>query len=142
MESPVCYKCSGGMDISGTVQLKQIEKIIGTNYSILGIFILLLIVSIISFYYIFSLLYRELKMFLGFKKKAIHDDQEYYDDTKDLKYNVSNYYDKGKQDFLNNMKKEYKDYNDFKSNYIRTNFNTDNNDLIDEKILFNKYDNY
>ena len=141
----VCNRCYGGStaDLTGAVQLKQIDKIINTNYSMLGVFLLLFIISIIAFYYIFTLLYKELKIFMGLsKKRIIKNDDEYYDETNDMKYDVSNYYIKEKQNFLKTMKKEYKEYNDTKSDYIRKNFSIDNDDIINEKILFDKYDDY
>lgn len=140
----VCYSCSSGGDLSGTVQIKKIDKIINNNYSVLAVFALLLVITIISFYYIFTLLYAELKAYFGFrKKKSLKQDEEYYDDMIDMKYDVTNYYDNNKKQFIKNINKEYSTYNNDKSNYIRSNYNKDNDDIVNGKtILFKKYDDY
>jgi predicted membrane protein len=140
----VCYSCSSGGDLSGTVQLKKIDKIINNNYSVLGVFALLLVITIISFYYIFTLLYAELKSYFNFRKnKSLKQDEEYYDDMVDMKYDVSNYYDNNKKQFIKNINKEYSVYNKDKSDYIRSNFNKDNDDVVNGKtIFFKKYDDY
>jgi predicted PurR-regulated permease PerM len=143
MADNVCYSCSTGGELSGTVQIKKIDKIINSNYSVLAVFTLLLIITVISFYYIFTLLYAELKTYFGFKKKSLKQDDEYYDDMIDMKYDVSNYYDANKKQFIKSVNKEYSEYNKDKSDYIRSNFNKDNDDVVNEKTLFfKKYDNY
>lgn len=74
--------------------------------------------------------------------KAPDQDTEIYDeDLEDEMAKPELYFDEGKQDFVKKVQKEYKKYNIEKTEYIATNYNKETNDIIDQNILYSKYDN-
>lgn len=136
-----CHTCNVA-DTNDVLQFKKLNKIISNNYAILFLFLLLLALFGLSFYYIASLLYAQISLFFKSKKKKVFDDDEYYDSSF-IQDDVTKYYDTKKKNFIKELNKEYKEYNEEKTKQIQNIFNLDNDDIINEKnIFFNKYDNY
>jgi hypothetical protein len=135
------------MDFSGSAQLKKIERMISDNYTIIVIsFVTLILLFIIIKYFakqIYNTIHRY-RMSYGMDKKdkaVIVDDSEIYDED-DPPIDTTKYFDAGKTDFVKNLETAYKNYNKLKGEYIRTTYNTDNDDTIDQKALYGKYDDY
>lgn len=150
--SDPCYNCGGNLtDLTGTSQLKKIERLIADNYTIIGICIVIVSVLSLVAWYFGSQLKEILKNYKnsliklkGTTKSAkIDADNEVYDDEASKPYDMTKYLDPGKQDFIKNMKNAYKEYNTLKSDYIRTNNKSDNDDVINkDTIFYKKYDDY
>lgn len=63
------------------------------------------------------------------------------DDTVNTKMADSKF-DKSTNDFYKSVEEKYNTYNKEKTEYIRTTYEKDNDDIIDRKLLFPQYDNY
>ncbi len=151
MSAP-CYNCGGNLtDLTGTAQIKKIERLIADNYTVIGICILIVSVLSLVAWYFGSQMYQTIKNYkkslIKFKgteqTKEFTADNEVYDDEATKPHDMSKYFNAGKQDFVKTMENAYKDYNTLKSEYLRTNNKTDNDDVINkDTIFYKKYDDY
>lgn len=144
-----CNTCgSNVMDLSGTSQLKRIERMIADNYTIIVISIITLIILGIVINYFGTQLYNCLKRYYTVKSlsgiksnSATLADGEEYDEDNGT-FDPLMHFDQGKTDFVKNMEVAYKDYNKLKGDYIQTNYKHTNDDSIDQSALYSKYDDY
>jgi len=150
MSAP-CYNCGGNLaDLSGTSQIKKIERLIADNYTVIGICIVIVIGLSVIVWHFGSQIYETIKNYkqsvLKFKgttssSKTIEDNEVYDEDAKP--YDTTKYFESGKQDFVKSMETAYKDYNSLKSDYLRTNNKVANDDVVGkDTIFYKKYDDY
>lgn len=150
--APPCYNCGGNLtDLTGTAQIKKIERLIADNYTIIGICIVLVIVLSLVAWYFGSQLLETIKSYKkslikarGSDKSAtVEIDNEIYDEEATKPYDMTKYLEPGKQDFVKTMEDAYKDYNNLKTEYLRSNNKSENDDLITkDTIFYKKYDEY
>lgn len=149
MSSTPCYTCGGNVaDMSGVAQLKRIERLIADNYTVIGLSVGISVLLFIIIWYFGKQMYEVIrnyrKSYISLKSSmpSTTDDSEIYDDD-DKVYDVAQYFDPGKNDFVKAVETAYKDYNKLKTDYIRTNHMDDNDDTIGKDTMFyKKYDDY
>ncbi len=144
--------------------LQKIDNMINGNMLILGVFLLLLIALGLSLYYFVSSLIQTVtihntnKLEIRSKLKggnSIKDttaDNEIYlepGDKDDIEVDLAPAIDpkkfmpRGKREFISQLKLDNLDYNKKKTEILVNDLNyTENDDLVDDKILFPDYDNY
>lgn len=159
-------KFSADPDIRSVINRKLISSLITDNYTILIIFIVLgVFLFLIALYFIGHLRstlrdYRKYNRKLELAPAPSNNqydpdaDNESYikDDVKErgdmglyktqFRDDPMDYINKGKKDFLEDVQTKYDDYNVLKSQYIKNTYKKDNDDVINERIMFSKYDNY
>lgn len=140
----------------------DLARMISDNYMVM--FIYFLIVGILLFFLFwilkdgFSIVFNYIKYrnvrnhsdvedlsLDGNNTKDKKQDNEYYpiEEEQYLIKNPNTYRDKGYQDFIKNVQTAYKTYNTEKNKYISDTYNgRKNDDTIDDKIEYSKYDNY
>lgn len=152
-----CVSCSGPVqDLTGIAQLKQIERMISDNYTIIFISIIIFFILILILWYFSSqlketlLTYRQAYSRLNdtlnttgnLGSDAIkNDDSEVYDDENEF-IDTTKFFDEGKLDFVSKMKLAYKDYNTKKADYIKNTYSTLDDDVIDTTAMYSKHDDY
>lgn len=153
-------------DLQSIINRNMIGTLLKDNYTILVIFIILTVFLILILYYFGNNMRNTLKMYYKFNKKMElapqptdnqydiqADDEMYSKDENDINKDIGLYHlqgrdepmeyiNKGKKDFLANVKTTYNDYNTEKSKYIKTTYNKPNDDIVDEDVLFSKHDDY
>ncbi len=148
-----CYNCGGNLaDLSGTAQIKKIERLIADNYTIIGICIVITLGLSFIIWYFGSQIYETIK---NYKKSVIKYqgtdttaqkldlDNEVYDEDGAQPTDITKYFDSGKQDFVKTMDNAYKDYNTLKTDYLRTYNKSENDDVVNkDTIFYRKYDDY
>lgn len=141
-----CITCSNNpMDLSGTVQMNKINKIISDDITVILISIFIIIILGIIIWYFAGQLIAAIKRWRGAYArnntdiKKVSDDKEVYDeDMADTTVQVNPM----KEDFLRTMENAYEDYNKLKTEYIASNYSKANDDLIDKSVFYKKYDDY
>lgn len=153
-------------NIRSIVNKKIIASLITDNYTILIVFIALAIFIVAIAFYFINHMRTVLKDYNKYNRKLelappptnnqydVGADDERYEkeDAKEkgdiglykmqFKDEPMDYVPKGKKDFLEDVKTKYDDYNVLKSQYIKTTYKKNNDDVIDNNILFSKYDDY
>lgn len=148
MSSPPCYNCGqNAVDLSGESQLMRINRLISDNYTLIIIAIISSIVLIFIIRYFGMELYKTIRDYRKGSKKMKDtggnnnivniDDEDYEDEESSKIYSPLPYYSEGKQSFLKNVDKNYKNYNKLKKSYTEA-----DDDTIDESLLFKNYDDY
>ena len=134
--------------MSGVTQIKKIEKLIADNYTVICLCIgIVIILALVVWYFgkqMFEVIKNYRKSYVSMKGNmpSTSEDSEIYDDDEKV-YDVSQYFEPGKTDFVKAVETAYKDYNTLKSDYIRSNHMDDNDDVIDkDTIFYKKYDDY
>lgn len=152
MSTSSCQTCIGNVkDLTGVAQLKKIERMISDNYTIIFIsFILIILLGLILWYFSSQLIQTLKGYYKAVGKKNANvvsrtppakEDLEDYDD--DQAYvDTTTYFEPGKADFVTKMTSAYKEYNEGKSEYIRTTYGVEDGDNIDTTALYSKYDKY
>lgn len=154
------------LNILGFRNKKILEKLISDNYTILCIFFIVLLTCLIIMYYYGSNIRKTLRDYYKYSASAkLHatSSDNQYDDTADneVYQNVSDKLEKDvgfrkfdvvnqaeehirqtKKEFMEDIRKRYEEYNTLKSDYILGTYSRVNDDVIDDKILYNKYDDY
>ena len=155
-----CNACdpSGCAGIPNSVMLlKKLDYMISDNYTLLFIFIVIMIILGMSFIYFFKSLKQSLSTYLKDKVLSIEtsgdnpristdDNYTYYENTKEDPVPVApkESMPTGTKEFLKTVDNVYKDYNLLKSEYIKKTYThgKENDDVIDEKTLYKEYDDY
>lgn len=147
--------------------LEKINNMISSNMLILGVFFLLLVALCLALYYfVSSLIFTisnyntakiTLKSQLTSKGESVKDttaDNETYPEPVDpndaeVEFNLAPQVDpnkfmpRSKREFINLITSDNEDYNKKKTEILLNEFNyEENDDLVDEKILYSDYDNY
>lgn len=158
--------CDNACDPSGCLKaddsmmlLKKLEGMISDNYTMLFILFIILSVLLLALYYFGSSLIKTISIWWrnvqekrgnGGKSsadnpRAKEDDNDiYYDNPKeDPNYaDPFKYAPSGQREYVDNMDKAYKEYNDKKTSYITNTYQKQNDDIIDQKVIYKEYDNY
>lgn len=119
----------------------DINKLIIDNYASLGIYLFIFAIALVLIYFCIINFMNVIRKYNNAKKEslAIYKDVEIYDDNT---IDTTIYYDNNKKRFINNMKSKYDNYNKSKAKYIQNTYNKLDDDVIDDKILYNKNDTY
>lgn len=164
--SDCLQKFAADPNLRSVINRKVIGNLIKDNYTILIIFIALSVLLGLVAYYFVDHMRGVIRDYRLYNKKIelaplptnnqydIEADNERYDkdDAKERGdvglYNIQfrdepmDYLDKGKKDFLEDVKNQYSNYNILKSQYIKNTYRKSNDDIINEDIMFSKYDDY
>jgi hypothetical protein len=149
------------------INQKTITKLINDNYTVIVVYIILIVFLCLIMAYFIGHIRGVIKTYWKnnnrvdlappptdnqYDKEA--DNEVYIKDTLTASYempskyrlqsreNVYEHVPVGKQDFIKDVSSTYKEYNDLKSQYIKTDLKARNDDVIDTKILYKKYDDY
>lgn len=159
-----CSACKpeGCANMSGMMLVKKLQNMLSDNYTMLVIMVVLIGILGLVLFYFGNSLSKTLTNYYKNKKvandastatAAVSDNQRdekadneiYYEDVKDdpNKKDPALYFDKTKRDFIEDLDSQYKDINTLKSQYISSTYNgKQNDDIIDQKVLYKDYDNY
>lgn len=148
--SAPCYNCAQNVaDITGTAQLKRINRMISDNFTVIFLCILTIILLSWMMWFFGSKMYSVIKKWQDVRIKVdnsgnatINDDKEVYDEEAMALDGGLNAVNPDKQDFAKSMEYAYKEYNRRKSEYIQTNYTRPNDDVIDQSVFYKKYDDY
>jgi len=141
---------------------QQLEKMIKSNISIIMILVLVLLVLGFGLFYFGRSLFSTLSNYYSQKemtrttnseslKDSAADNEEYpeqeAEDAEDKDFRMvvdpSKFMPKPKRDFLTKLEIENKDYNTEKTEFVTRKLNyTENDDVVDSKILYKDYDDY
>lgn len=155
-----CNPCDpascGGVPNSVALQ-KKLESMISDNYTLLFIFVVVMIILGLVFIYFVNSIKKNLKTYFKDKKAiktssgenpriASDDLYTYYDNPKDDPEPVepkTKMPNKTKE-FVDKMESTYSEYNKLKSEYIKntTMDRRKNDDIVDYQVLFKEHDNY
>lgn len=136
-----------GMDLIEVMNRAHISRLLSDNYTMLIVFV-----------FITAALGWVLTYFVKELKKTIYDyrrytlksevpksdqDEVYTDNNDELQVSdPSKYQEANKIKFFNDVDQVYKDYNVEKTTYIKSGFNKENDDYIDGRMSYKKYDDY
>jgi hypothetical protein len=152
MSTSSCQTCIGNVnDLTGMAQLKKIERMISDNYTIIFISFILIILLGLMLWYFSSQLTETLKEYykaVGKRNAGVvsktppaKEDLEDYDDEQTY-VDTTTFFEPGKADFVTKMTNAYKEYNEGKTEYIRTTYGEEDGDNVDTTALYSKYDKY
>jgi len=144
------------IDMDEVITKGYITKMLSDNYTLLIVFAILFCILMFVLLYFIKQCYNSYKMYnqntLGGSSPPVNVDSEIYptDPSDPLADSLDNltttdpnkYRDPEEQNFYKDVDTIYKDYNKEKTNYIKSTYNRDNDDEINEKIIYSKYDNY
>lgn len=133
---------------------------IGDNYTLIAISLTITIILLISLIYFINSLIKTIKNYrktkIDFSKAESsslknnpfdpnNDDEKYYSTSKDSPNYIdpTEFLDKDKKEFISKIDNVFKEYNTEKNKYISNNFEgRDNDDIIDQRVLYDDHDNY
>lgn len=136
-----------GMDLTEVMNKAHISRLLSDSYTMLIIFVVITVaLTFVLVYFIKEVrrtIYEHNKNVL--KSEAPKNDQNevYADDDPDAEIaDPTKYQDASKIKFFKDVDKVYKDYNLEKTTYIKSGFNKENDDYIDKRMAYKKYDEY
>ena len=144
------------MDMDEVITKGYITKMLKDNYTLLIIFAILFLILVgILLYFGQQCMdaYKMYKQSSGGSSPSTNVDSEVYpidpaDPTSDPLDSLAGvtdpnkYKDAEEQKFYKDVDTIYKDYNKEKTSYIKSTYNRDNDDEINEKMIYSKYDSY
>lgn len=145
-EAVATNKCNA--EVSESTIIGVINKMLGDNWTLLVIFIVLSGVLIALFFFFLGQLKETLKDYYKNQggAKMIGEkpvDNEIYDEDETDPTVIDRHMDISTGNFYKEVDKQYKDYNFEKGEYIKTTYNLDeSDDVVDRRMLFSKYDDY
>lgn len=161
-----CAEAIKTMDLDFTVYQNKLSRIITDNYTIIVVFLIITIFLAMIIWYFARNLQTTLRNYRKFGKKfdispaptdnqydKAADDENYDNNKKDVDMDVglmqvasredpNDFMPKGKKDFIENVTNKYTDYNKEKTSYIRSTRKSTNDDIINDKMLYRKHDDY
>jgi hypothetical protein len=120
---------------------------IADNYTVIGISFLLVLALLVAGKYFGGQLkqtfvdFKKAKGYVTAQTTAKPIDDEVYDDD-DTVTDTTRYFGPGKKRFIKEMDAQYNEYNQQKSEYIKTTYNKPSDDVVDKSALYKKYDSY
>ncbi len=142
--NPIKINTSSNPDVIINAGLKAVGDMIKDNFMTLCLYLVIVILlGLMAIYFIFNMIKKIQRWKVGVANYKVDDTKEDYP-TNPKKYMEEPiyYYEDGKQKFVKEMKSAYNDYNKEKTQYIRKAFNKENDDAVNEEVLFRKYDDY
>lgn len=137
--------CSSGVVLDETLIL-VINRLLTDNYTLLILFIVLTVISIVIGAYFFGQLKLVITAYYNNQGKDVAKnpvEDEFYDQDENDPYIVNQHLDDVSGNFYKKVETNYKDYNNKKTAYILNNYTKDeSDDIIDRNILFAKNDDY
>lgn len=141
------------IDMDEVITKGYITKMLSDNYTLLIVFAILFLILLFVLLYFGKQCYNAYKMYKKSNGDAppVNVDNEIYpldvEDPADPLDNLNitdpnEYRDPEEKKFYKDVDTIYKDYNTEKTNYIKSTYNRDNDDEINEKIIYSKYDSY
>lgn len=158
-------KLSTDVGVSSVQVMKQLDSMIKSNITIIIILLIMLVAFIFGLYYFGSSLISTLSKYYTskannntFNAESLRDkaaDNEEYPEPSDPNnldveeddlrpmVDPSRFMPKAKRDFLNKLALENREYNNEKTEFVTRKLDyPENDDVIDDKILYKDYDNY
>lgn len=133
------------IDMDEIIVKGYISRLLSDNYTLLIIFIIVTIVLIIVLIYFVKQVQSALKDYYNniiASDIPTNIDNEVYNEEESKETNTSKFQDPNKLKFYKGMTKVYNSYNVEKSNYIKSTYNRDSDDNINDTVIYKKYDNY
>jgi hypothetical protein len=142
--TPACSSCGTNVnDFSGEVQILKIKRMISENYLMILICIIMLIILGYLIYFAIKKIVNSVSVY----NKALNktnvtptEDSENYDTSQ--VFNPIAYFEPGKAEFVGDFEKRYNEYNQTKTDYIKSTYERQNDDIIDKSVLYKTNDNY
>jgi hypothetical protein len=132
------------LDMDDMIVKNSIKRMLSDNYTLLFVFLFITIILVLILVYFFKQIQftlKNYKKFIGNNETINTDtDNEIIDD--DNITDPSKYQDPNKTSFYKSVKDLYNEYNTEKTNYIKTTYNKENDDYINEKMEYKTYDDY
>ena len=141
-----CYSCGANVnDATGMSQLQKLNRMISDNYTIVVIAIIILIIIVFVIKYFAGQIVQVMKNYKRASREKQDNsaqlDQEIYDPDSKIG-DPKLYFDKPKSEYVKDLEQKFKEYNNLKDDYVKTNFSKMNDDLVDSRILYKKNDSY
>ncbi len=137
-----CALETSGKQMTSNVSMK-ITKMISNNYSMLAIYVVLMIALFIILWFFVKTTWRTLSSYYALKgdvpKKNIENDYNYDEESLE---DPSKYMDPGKKRFVAEVDKTYRSYNEAMDANIKSSGRVDNDNMMDKSILFRNHDDY
>jgi predicted PurR-regulated permease PerM len=132
------------IDMDEVITKGYISKMLSDNYTLLIIFIIIIGLLLFLAIYFINQIKTTVKDYNRNIQKTgstINTENEVYLDEPEV-LDPNTYQDPNKQQFYKNVDTVYKEYNKEKTNYIKSTYNKENDDSIDNRIIYSKYDDY
>lgn len=136
------------MDITEIMNRAHIGRLLSDNYTMLIIFIIITV----SLTFVLTYFIKDIRQTIKEHNKNIlksevsknDQDEVYFDDggAETEFIDPTKYQEAGKIKFFKDVDQTYKDYNLEKTIYIKSGFNKENDDYIDTRMSYKKYDDY
>lgn len=152
--------CSAsGADGNSVVYFKKLQSMVSDHYTLILVFIVCLVIGILVAIYFVKSIKNTLSAYLKNKTKRAKtyaptnnqrskddDDYIYYENVNEDPEPIipKDRLPKGEVEFIEKVDDVYNEYNTLKSQYLQKAYRKSNanEDIIDHKIKFNKYDRY
>ena len=136
----------GPVDMDDLIVKGNIAKMLSDNYTLLGIFAVVSGILIIVLIYFIKDTKSSLTDYLKNKKLSAppaNADSEPQLTGEDIQEtDPAKYQDFNKQKFMQDVNSTFKEYNTEKGMYVKANYGKDNDDKIDSRIAYQRYDDY
>lgn len=146
--------CSG---VANSVMLlKKIDSMISDNYTLLFVLVVVLVIVGLALSYFVNSLKNTITTYLKNRppkeesngdnpRVKDDDDNQYYDNPNDDPQYIdpNEFLPKEQRDYIKDVDTTFKEFNKLKTEYIKNTYEgRDNDDYIDQTILYDKHDNY
>lgn len=135
------------MDLDELMVRNYISRMLSDNYTMLIIFAIVIALLIMVLSYFIKNTMRTLKDYKSNLQRSEapkdKDSEVYVDDDNDnAVVDPKAYQESNKLNFMKQMDNAYQDYNLEKTSYIRATYNRTNDDVVDNRVVYKKYDDY
>lgn len=137
------------MDLDELIVKSTINRILSDNYTLLIICLVVLILLGVVLYYFTKQTY---KVVIDYKQNNVRSGYKPAPESQSYTSNGENndepvedplkYQEPGKQKFYKSVDDIFKEYNVEKTNYIAATYGRENDDAVDSRIAYKKYDDY
>lgn len=136
------------MDLTEVMNRAHINRLLSDNYTMIIIFIIIsAALTFVLVYFVKDVrrtIYEHNKNTLKSEVPKSDQDEVYVDDggAETAATDPAKYQEANKVKFFKDVDQVYKDYNLGKTDYIKSGFNKENDDYIDARMAYKKYDEY
>ena len=124
------------LDMDEVIVKGYISRMLSDNYTLLIIFMFVVIILVFILKYFYG---QAMTTYKDYKKNTA---QQAESTEEDVPTDPTKFQDPGKLKFYETVSDVYKEYNIEKTKYVKSTYQTENTDVIDDKIAYARHDNY